>query len=288
MSTIQRVLFPVDFSLGCQALVPTVRRMIESWRVEVTLLHVIETHPWLGRRHELERLMAQMKMIAEEGLRSARVTCRLERGAPGERILEQIRAKGVDLVVMSAGGSSTSYGSPLGSVADRILADAPCSVWLDWGSARSRFTAGMYARQVACALTLNGSDESVLRQAAEISAQLEAGLTVIHAVCPAPGKAVLALWDRGVLDKAKGRIDALLRRFHPAADVALEVGSCQTVVNRIIQDQEMGLLVTGNMREAILGAVRECPVLRLAIPAASSVSVGEPEPRYAVAERRSA
>lgn len=288
MSTIRRVLFPVDFSLGCQTLVPTVRRMIESWRAEVTLLHVIETSPWLGRKHELERLMAQMKMIAGEGLRSRRVTCRLERGAPGERILEQIRAKNIDLVVMSAGGSSNSYGCPLGSVADQILAEAPCSVWLDWGSARSRSMAGMYARQVACALTLNGSDESILRQASEISAQLEAGLTVIHAVCAAPGKPVLALWDKGVLDKAKRRIEALLRRFHPGADVALEVGSCQTVVNRVIQGQEMGLLVTGNLREAILAAERECPVLRVAVPAASFVSVAEPEPRYDVAVRRSA
>src|SRR6516164_10249666 len=93
MSTIQRVLFAVDFSPGCQALVPTVRRMIESWQTEVTLLHVIEAKQWLGRKRDLERLMVSMRTIAQEGLGDRRVTCRLERGTAAERILEYIRAK---------------------------------------------------------------------------------------------------------------------------------------------------------------------------------------------------
>src|SRR6185437_12962334 len=101
MSTIRRVLFPIDFSRGTQALVPTVRRMVESWHAEVTLLHVIETNPWLGQKQALGHLMERMKTMADE-LRDRRVTYRVERGAPGERILEYLRTKGVDLVVMSA------------------------------------------------------------------------------------------------------------------------------------------------------------------------------------------
>jgi hypothetical protein len=41
MFTFHRVLFPVDFSLGCQALAPMVRRMVEVWSVDVSLLHAI-------------------------------------------------------------------------------------------------------------------------------------------------------------------------------------------------------------------------------------------------------
>lgn len=287
MSTIRRVLFPVDFSLGCQALVPTVRRMVESWRAEITLLHVIETRLWRGEKQELGNLMERMRAIAR-GLRDRRVTCRVERGDPGERILEQVRTKDVDLVVLSAGGS----GNPIGAVADQVLAEAPCSVWLDWGSARYRSKAGMYAHQVGCALALNEYDEYVLGQAAEISGELEAGLTVIHAVRLPSGKPVVWLGDRrvsdGVLERAKRRIEGLLRRFHPSAKLAVDVGSSQAVVSRVIQDHGMGLLVTGNSREAILAARGECPVLRLAIPAAASVAVPEPQPRYAIAGRRTA
>ena len=291
MSAIHRVLFPVDFSLGCQALVPTVRRMIESWHAEVTVLHVIDNRQWLGQKHELDTLMARMRTVAEEGLRSRRVTWRLERGAPGERILEHIRAKSFDLVVMSA-GSSHAHGDPIGRVADQVLAEAPCAVWLDWGTAHSRSRAGMYARQVGCALAFNESDEYVLRRAAELSGELEAGLTVIHAVCPSPEQPAALLWDpnvrEGVLEKAKRRIDQLLQRFYPAAGVAIEVGSSHVVVNRAIQNQGMGLLITGNSREAILATRRECPVLRLVNPAASAVAAEEPEPLYAMAARRSA
>jgi hypothetical protein len=87
---------------------------------------------------------------------------------------------------------------------------------------------------------------------------------------------------------AKRRIEGLLRRVHPAAGVAVEVGSSQTVVSRIIQDRQMGLLVTGNCREAILAAEGECPVLRLATAAGASVRIAEPEPEYAMAARMSA
>lgn len=290
MSMIRRVLFPVDFSPGSQALVPTVRRMIESWRAEVTLLHVIEPRHWPGQRQELSHLMDQLRTIAEKGLGSRRVTLRLEQGAPGERILEHIRRKGADLVLMSAGASSQLHGNPIGSVVDQVLTEAPCSVWLDWGSARSPYRAGMFARRVACALALNDSDEYVLRQAANISGKLEAGLTVIHAVCPAPDKPVALLWDRrtraGVLERAKKRIEALLRHFYPAAEVAVEVGSCRAVVNRVIQEDGMGLLITGNSREAILAARCECPVLRLGIPAAATAAATKQEPAYAMAARR--
>lgn len=288
MSTIRRVLFPVDFSLSCQALVPTVRRMVDSWRAEITLLHVIETRLWLGEKQELGNVIDRMRAIAG-GLRDRRITCRVERGDPGERILEQVSRKNIDLVVMSAGGLARNS---IGAVADRVLAEAPCSVWLDWGSARYRSKAGMYAHQVGCALALNEYDEYILSQAAEISGELEAGLTVIHAVSLPPGKSVICLWDRGVsdgvLERAKRRIEGLLRRFHPTAKLAVEVGSNEAVVSRTIQDHGMGLLVTGNSREAILAARGECPVLRLAIAAAASVAVPEPEPRYAIAARRTA
>jgi nucleotide-binding universal stress UspA family protein len=293
MSTIQRVLFAVDFSPGCQVLVPTVRRMIESWQSEVTLLHVIEAKQWLGRKHELERLMASMSTIAREGLGDRRVTCRLERGAAGERILEYIRAKQVDLAVISAGNSSGRYGGVIGSVADQVLAEAPCSVWLDWGAARFQPQAGMYARRVACALTDNASDEFILRQAEEVSGDLSAGLTVIQAVSPPLGKRrVVLLWDQRARDAAvtmaKRRIEALWRPFLARPEVAVEVGSHHAVVSRIIQSRQMGLLVTGDLREGILAAQSECPVLRLPSVATAANRAAEPELRYAMAAGGSA
>ena len=289
MSTIQRVLFPIDFSTDNQALAPTVRRMIESWHAEVTLLHVMEGGQCLGRKHDLERLMAQMRVLAGEGSDPSCISARLERGTAGDRILQYVREHDIDLVVMSAGGSSNVYGRPIGHVADQVLTEATCAVWLDWGSARCRATAGMYARRLGCVLELDESDEYILSEAAEITAELEADLTVIHAVSPAPGKPVLPLWNSRVREQevglAKRRIEKLRNRFLPRAEVAVEIGPSHSVISRTIQNQDTGLLVTGNSREAILAAESECPVLRLATPAVSASSLAQPMPRYATARR---
>ena len=82
MFTFRHVLFPVDFSSGCQALAPTLRRMVEVWSVDVTLLHAIDEERWLGGRHELELFMRQMKAIARDGPQARHFGFRLERGGP--------------------------------------------------------------------------------------------------------------------------------------------------------------------------------------------------------------
>lgn len=285
MFTFHHALFPVDFSSGCQALAPTVRRMVEVWRVDVTLLHVIDEERWLGRRHEQERLMRQMQTIAGDGPQARYFGFRLDRGRPAGRILEYIRAHPIDLVVIPAGGT----GRPMGSVADQVLAEASCPVWLDWGAARSRAATGMDARRVCCALELGESDETVLGTAAKMAAELGAKLSLIHALAPTAGKRPVYLWDPGIREREVAqvvrRLDGLRHRFSPPAEAIVEVGRSSEVVGRALHSRDAGLLVTGNCREAILAAHSECPVLRLAPPASAAVTSAEPERLYAAARR---
>lgn len=290
MSTIRRVLFAVDFSAGCQLLVPTVRRMIEHWGVEVTLLHVIEARQWPGRTQELDRLVAGMRTIIRK-LGSRHVTWRMERGAASERVLEYARTHSMDLIAISARGSSGLRGARIGSVADQILAEASCHVWLGWNSDRAS-SVGMYARRVACALAQDEWDEYILREAENISGDLQADLTVIQAV-PLPGGLPLVVprdtaARDAILARVKRRIEKLLRRFYAPADVTVEAGSHSAVVSSVIQSKAMGLLVTSNLREAILAAESECPVLRVATPAQSAASNAIPETEIAMAAGRSA
>src|ERR1700682_2919381 len=176
MSTYRRVLFPIELALGCEIVAPTVRMMIELWHAEVILLHVIEDRHWRGRYHDLERPMAQMEEIARNAIHAPQVRRRIERGSAVGRILQHIRLNHVDLVVIPARGSAVLHGNPLGSVADEILKEAPCPVWLDWGSARSSLTPGMHARRVCCALELGESDGHVLHEAAALTMSLGAAL----------------------------------------------------------------------------------------------------------------
>jgi len=285
MFTFHHVLFPVDFSSGCQVLAPTVRRMVEVWSVDVTLLHAIDEERWLGGRHELQRLMRQMKAIAGDGPQARYFGYRLERGQPAVRILEYIRAHPIDLVVIPAGGTSR----PVGSVADQVLAEASCPVWLDWGVVRCRATTGMDARRVCCALELGECDETVLATAAKMAAELGATLSLIHALPPTGGKPPGYLWDAGIRERevaaAVRRLDGLRHRFSPPAEAIVEVGQSSEVVGRALQSRDAGLLVTGNCLEAILAAQFECPVLRLAPPASAAVAAAEGERLHAGARR---
>ncbi len=88
------------------------------------------------------------------------------------------------------------------------------------------------------------------------------------------------------MESARSRMETLRRKYFPAADIRVEAGPHRTVLSRLLRTHETGLLVTGNMRETILAAESECPVLRLAAPAAAVVPVEEPV--YKMAARRSA
>lgn len=272
MSTIRNVLLPLDVSPVCPALAPTVRRMVETWSAEVTLLHIVQNNDSTGRKRQLERLMTQMGMIGGKHGCAAYLHCRMERGVPADRILEHVRENAVDLIVLSSGGSPNPQGFPIGSVSDRLLNEAPCPVWLEWSSARSRQAAGMSAQSVTCALELKGFDEPVLRQAAEIAIDLGARLRVIHALFPAPGEPLAVLWSGSAREHARRlahqRIAALCSNVFPSAEIVVEVGSSHTVISRALRRKETGLLVTGNARAAILAAESACPVLR--VPARAS------------------
>lgn len=273
MSRIRRILFPIDFSQGCEALMPTARKMLECWDAELTLMHVMDPRQSLGRKYDLQRLVAKVTALAGSEIPTRRIRCRLEQGTPGERILEYARTQNLDLILLSAGGSWNVYGRPVGAVADQILSEASCAVWLDWGSARSRATSGMYARHVACALGLDECDEDILRAAANVTADLAAELTVIHALSPDPGRA--ARFREAAA--ARKRITQLQRRISLEAEVAVEAGAARDVISRTIQNRETGLLVTGNWRESILASEAECPVLRLPIPVSVGAYIAPPE-----------
>jgi hypothetical protein len=116
-----------------------------------SLCYAIDEERRLGGRHELERLMRQMKAIAGDGPPARYFGFRLERGQPAVRILEYVRAHPMDLVVIPAGGTSRL----VALVADPVLAEASCPVSLDWGAVRCRATTGMDARRV-CLLTRTG------------------------------------------------------------------------------------------------------------------------------------
>src|SRR5258705_7438282 len=138
----RRVLHPSDFSRASRAAFLKAIEMAKSNRAELLVVHVLSPivpvpgDAYISPRmydelagsarafaqKQLDKLLAQTK--------KARVRARgfLLEGAPHEEIGRFARARRVDLIVMGTHGRSGLAKLFVGSVADRVVAAAPCPV----------------------------------------------------------------------------------------------------------------------------------------------------------------
>ena len=70
-SIYRRVLIPIDLTPRSQALAPAVRRIVDTRDTEITLLHVVEPKPWLGRAAHTLRLLNELEIRAQRQFRGA-------------------------------------------------------------------------------------------------------------------------------------------------------------------------------------------------------------------------
>jgi nucleotide-binding universal stress UspA family protein len=125
------------------------------------------------------------------------------------------------------------------------------------------------ARHVCCAVRFDENDEAVLRRAREVAGELDAELSIVHAVSY---NNPLSRPREHELQLARSCVDRLREKFAPEASLHVEVGDVSTVVSRALYRLDAGLLVAGGQGEAIIAAEMACPVLRVA--AASAHAIG--------------
>jgi len=239
----------------CRVLTATVRRLIDTPESEVTLLHVAESQPWLGRNGRTVRLMSELELFAHRQFREARICRRIEWGRPADSILNVIRAARMDAVFLSA-GDSARHGGALGPIAMELLAHAPCPVVLEWAAhapaTRTR------PQPVCCAIEFDGSEEDVLREATAVAARLQAPLKLTCALSPA----LFGVADRDSASIAlRARMTGLRDRWAPDAEMQIGAGLPASVFSRAIRFHRAGLLVAGGSGEALLAAHSQCPAL---------------------------
>ena len=224
MSKYNRVLIPIDLKLGSGGLTPAVRRIVDTREAEITLLHVVESQPWLGRNGHTARLMTELELFAHRQFRGARISRRIEWGRPADCILNVIRAARMDVVLMSAGHEPLG-GSALGPVAAEVLAEAPCPVLLEW--AVTAPVNQVRTHPVCCAIEFDGGQESVLQEAVRAAACMEAPLKVMGALVPGGSKTAL-LWHPAARERElallRSRIEVLCDRWAPEPKCRLAWG----------------------------------------------------------------
>lgn len=142
MKGVRRILHPTDFSRASGAAFLKAVALAKESRAQLLLVHVLlPTTPFIGDGYispktyeELEasaRRGAQRelaKVVAKAQKAKARVKAVLLEGVPYDRIARVARSKRADLIVMGTHGRSGLSKFFLGSVAERVIALAPCPV----------------------------------------------------------------------------------------------------------------------------------------------------------------
>jgi nucleotide-binding universal stress UspA family protein len=150
-----RALLAVDGSLGSDAGIEAFARELRARSASIQVVHVVEAIPALWDvRREMDGVLSfqPMEPRAHDVLQRAKrlldgrglaATFEWRRGSPAARILELARESGTDVIVVGSRGHSAIRDRVLGSITQRVLRHAPCSVlcargWALDSSARSR------------------------------------------------------------------------------------------------------------------------------------------------------
>jgi nucleotide-binding universal stress UspA family protein len=136
---VRRILVPLDFSVHSQKAMELAISVAKRFDASVDLIHVLDEAPDYAIRlsPRIAEFEAQARETCDERLQSAKdevgeagvqVRSHLQQGFPPEVIAEKAASDGADLIVMGTHGYRGFARVALGSVAERTLRLAPCSV----------------------------------------------------------------------------------------------------------------------------------------------------------------
>jgi universal stress protein A len=130
----KRILVPADFSAGTQATLSYACEYAKLIRAELHLLHVVPARDFPlplgsppGERTRLarQRLERLAQSVAPGDLP---VVCEVRTGKPAAEVVRYARERDVGLIAMSTHGRTALAQVVMGSVAERVVREAPCPV----------------------------------------------------------------------------------------------------------------------------------------------------------------
>jgi len=139
--SINRILIPVDFSAHSDKAVRYATTLAYKFGARVSLLHVVED-PFVTGQAEafvpnIPELLNQLIKAAQGQIAELKkhlaahgfvVETDVVTGQPARSIVEQATAGAFDLIVMGTHGRTGLSHALLGSVAERVVQQAPCAV----------------------------------------------------------------------------------------------------------------------------------------------------------------
>jgi nucleotide-binding universal stress UspA family protein len=286
MTTIQNILFPVDFSPSCVAMAAYVKRAAAIFGARVTLVHVFDLYS-----HDAVQLYVRpVSEVAEEQENLARdkldsflraefplAECPriLLSGHAAAQITQLARKNGFDLIIMPT-HAGLFRRTLLGSTTAKVLNDADCPV-LTTQHAETISPRQLEHREWVCAIGLDSDSQRVLRYANQVAESVHANLTLVHVIATSPPELRVGLDLEERLHSAKReaasrRIDELQSAAGSHALVSIAMGPIRGMLTEAARRLRADVLVIGRSPQSgALGRLRDlsyavardapCPVL---------------------------
>jgi nucleotide-binding universal stress UspA family protein len=286
MLPFRKILFPVDYSPPCEAVIPYVKEMARRFSADLTVVHAYGaealassqlplTHPDLpveARAYETHRLQD----FARSVFPGQHVQCFAELGDPAAVIDNLVQHQGADLVMLPTHGRGPIRRFLLGSVTAKVLHDISAAVWTGTGSCVTDHPPVIPYNLVLCALDDSGEAEGVLRAAARLACIYEAQLSLVHVVTTPNGNTDIDVraYTQALMETADFKLRELKGQLGIHAPHTVMDGDVSECVRQEAIRKKADLIVTGRGRaqanfsriwSQLYPIVREspCPVLSI-------------------------
>jgi len=279
---LRKILCPVDFSEGSGRALELAARLAREHGAELVVAHAWYLPPTAieyslspdaldaireDAAHGLEDVVARAR-----GLGVTQLTSMLLEGLPWTRIAEA--AEGCDLIVMGTHGRTGLSHVLLGSVAEKVIRHAHCSVLVVPMKGPL-----LTFKRVLCPVDFSESSHIAIRRAAELVVADGGTLTVLHVIeLPVAYRGQIPLDFAGEVDRrAKEKLDEWVaeasRKTKAKVTPLVRVGTAGAQVLHVLDAEPADLVVVGShgrtgIKRALLGSVAEklarhagCPVL---------------------------
>lgn len=281
----QNILLATDFSDAAAVAVDSAARIARRCEAKLTIVHVVPDAVvsyamldyaeagvgWAPPPDEMARLQKNLREGAEQQLRKLVLEMRtggldIETevlvGVPYLSIVEAVKQKGHDLVVVGTRGMSAIKRVFVGSTATRLARACPAPVWI----ARSSLPEG--PPTILAAVDFSPMSERIVSVSAAVAAALTAKLHVLHVydteeLYGAPTisdevRAEFSYYRRRARRNAFERLEQLLEAQsmdHGTATFHVSQGNPYQVINSTAKRLDVGLVVMGSVGRRGLSAL---------------------------------
>jgi nucleotide-binding universal stress UspA family protein len=256
MLPFRKILYPVDYSEPCKAIVPYVAEMQSHFSAELILVHAYgaEALAYSSLPITDPGLPEQARVLAEERLREFSQTnfpgIQVEScsgiGEPGAVIDDVVRHQGADLVMLPTHGRSPLRRLLPGSVTAKVLHDLTVPVW-------TGHPLGIPYTSVLAAVDLSDEAEGVIRAASSFAAsyQAELSLTYVMEMPPVSIETAFGPYRDDFMAAADTRVTQLKKRAGVNAPHTILDGPVPWAIRDEALRLSADLIVTG--RGEVLG-----------------------------------